>query len=79
VDPLWEAGLKGIELWRPGVYRNTANAIRAKGRQKGLVFTGGSDWHYEGGRFNLGEFHIGSTRLAPFFELLGLKPAGRAK
>jgi len=28
--------------------------IRAKGRERKLVFTGGSDWHYEGGRFNLG-------------------------
>ena len=74
VDPLCEAGLQGIELWRPGVYRSTANAIRVKGRQRNLVFTGGSDWHYEGGRFNLGDFHIGSTRLAPFFELLGFKP-----
>jgi len=74
VDPLCKAGLMGIELWRPGVYRSTANAIRDKGRRKGLVFTGGSDWHYEGGRFALGDFHIGSTRLAPFFELLGFKP-----
>jgi predicted metal-dependent phosphoesterase TrpH len=74
VDPLCEAGLQGIELWRPGVYRTTANAIRAKGRERKLVFTGGSDWHYEGGRFNLGDFHISSSRLAPFFELLGLKP-----
>jgi predicted metal-dependent phosphoesterase TrpH len=75
VDPLCEAGLMGIELWRPGVYRTTANAIRAKGKQRNLVFSGGSDWHYEGGRFNLGDFHISSTRLAPFFGLLGFKPS----
>ncbi|MBW7995571.1 MAG: PHP domain-containing protein [Candidatus Glassbacteria bacterium] len=74
VDLLCEAGMDGIELWRPGVYRSTANAIRNKGRQHDLVFTGGSDWHYEGGRFNLGEFHISTARLARFFDLLGVKP-----
>jgi 3',5'-nucleoside bisphosphate phosphatase len=74
VDPLCEVGMHGIELWRPGVYRTTANAIRAKAHQRKLVFTGGSDWHYEGGRFNLGDFHIDSSRLAPLFELLGVTP-----
>jgi 3',5'-nucleoside bisphosphate phosphatase len=74
VDPLCEVGMHGIELWRPGVYRTTANAIRAKAHQRKLVFTGGSDWHYEGGRFNLGDFHISSSRLAPLFDLLGVTP-----
>lgn len=74
VDPLCEAGMHGIELWRPGVYRTTANAIRAKANQRKLIFTGGSDWHYEGGRFKLGEFHINSSRLTPLFDMLGVTP-----
>ncbi len=74
VDPLCEAGMHGIELWRPGVYRPTANAIRGKAHQHKLIFTGGSDWHYEGGRLNLGDFHINSSRLAPLFEMLGVTP-----
>ena len=72
-DRLCEAGLQGLEAWRPGVYRATLNSIKAKARQHGLVLTGGSDWHYEGGRYSLGGFHIDTRLLAGFFELAGIK------
>ena len=70
---LHEAGLDGIETWRPILNRSLAALIRDKAQLFGLVQTGGSDWHYDGGRLSLGAFHVNRARLAPFLELLGEK------
>lgn len=73
-DTLCEAGLQGIEAWRPRVYRATLRAIKAKADEKKLILTGGSDWHYEGGYYSLGDFHIDTRLLGEFFELAGIFP-----
>jgi len=70
VPALREAGLDGIEAWRPILNRSLAALVREKAQHFGLVLTGGSDWHYDGGRLSLGAFHVSRARLAPFLELL---------
>ena len=72
-DMLCEAGLKGIEAWRPAITRGLANTIKKKASQHKLVLTGGSDWHYDGGWLDLGDFYVDKTRIADFLSLVAEK------
>ncbi len=76
-DVLCEAGLEGIEAWRPAISRGLVNAIEKKASQHKLVLTGGSDWHHDGGRFNLGEFYVEKSRVADFLNLVEEKSRSR--
>jgi predicted metal-dependent phosphoesterase TrpH len=72
-DMLREAGLEGIEAWRPAITRGLANTIKKKASQHKLVLTGGSDWHYDGGWLDLGDFYVDKTRIADFLNLVAEK------
>lgn len=76
-DVLYEAGLEGIEAWRPAISRGLVNAIEKKASQHKLVLTGGSDWHHDGGWFNLGEFYVEKSRIAGFLNLVEEKSRSR--
>jgi hypothetical protein len=45
--------------------------LEKKATGLGLILTGGSDWHYEGGRFGLGDFYVETSRMKPFLALVG--------
>lgn len=62
-----EAGLDGLECYRPRVNPQDLNRLLNKARQHDLLVTGGSDWHgpWHG---SLGTFHVGQDQVA---ELLG--------
>ncbi|HUU28001.1 MAG TPA: PHP domain-containing protein [archaeon] len=69
---LCEAGLEGVEAYRPGLTENESLMVVKKADELGLLLTGGSDWHCEGGRFNLGDFFVDSGRIKDFLELAGV-------
>ncbi|MBW1696467.1 MAG: PHP domain-containing protein [Deltaproteobacteria bacterium] len=73
LDTLSEAGLEGIELWRPAITRALANTIKKKALQHKLVLTGGSDWHHDSGWLDLGDFYVDKNRIADFLNLIAEK------
>ncbi|MEE8437886.1 MAG: phenylalanine--tRNA ligase subunit beta, partial [Candidatus Neomarinimicrobiota bacterium] len=44
--------------------------IRKNAHEHKLLLSGGSDWHHEGGRYNLGEFFLNLEQLEPLLERL---------
>ena len=70
---LREAGLEGIEAWRPAIPRGVSNTIMKKASQHKIVLTGGSDWHYDGGWLDLGDFYVDKTRIVDFLNLVAEK------
>ena len=66
-----DAGLDGIECYRPRVAPPELNRILNKARQHDLLVTGGSDWHgpWHG---ELGSFHLDRDVLADFLERGGI-------
>lgn len=66
-----EAGLDGLECYRPRVAEPDLNRLLSAVRQHGLVATGGSDWHGDW-HGELGTFHLGHDKLQEFLELGGL-------
>lgn len=62
-----DAGLDGIECYRPRVSPADLNRLLNKARQHGILATGGSDWHghWHG---DLGSFHLDRDVLAEFLE-----------
>lgn len=69
-----DAGLDGIECYRPRVLPADLNRLLNKARKHGLLVTGGSDWHGEW-HGPLGSFTVDSADLDDVF-LEGL-PRGR--
>lgn len=68
---LVEAGLRGLEVYRP---RNTARLIlklEETARDYGLLVSGGSDWHGPDSG-PLGEFHVTGEEVARLLEAGGL-------
>lgn len=66
-----EAGLDGLEVYRPRLPEQDTNRVRNKARHHGLLVTGGSDWHGDW-HGPLGGFHLGRHQVEPFLERLGL-------
>ncbi|HUG40019.1 MAG TPA: PHP domain-containing protein [Longimicrobiales bacterium] len=66
-----EAGLDGIECYRPRVAPPDLSRLLNKARDHGLVVTGGSDWHGEW-HGPLGTFHVGRDEVGPLLERGGL-------
>lgn len=66
VDPLIEAGLQGVEVFkgrRPSIEEFYLETVV---KDKGLLLTGGSDWHGHNPTLNLGSFYVDSTKIQPF-------------
>ena len=66
-----DAGLDGIECYRPRVAPPELNRLLNKARQHDLLVTGGSDWHgpWHG---DLGTFHLDRDVLSDFLERGGI-------
>jgi predicted metal-dependent phosphoesterase TrpH len=72
IDMLREYGLGGVE-----VFKGTRSSIEefyfeTVGKDKGLLLTGGSDWHGHHTTRNLGSFYVDSERIKPFLEAIHL-------
>lgn len=62
-----DAGLDGIECYRPRVNPPDLNRLLNKARQHDLLVTGGSDWHGDW-HGDLGSFHVDGDVLTDFLE-----------
>lgn len=66
-----EAGLDGIECYRPRLPDADLQRLLGHVRRHRLVATGGSDWHGEW-HGDLGSFHLRRDQVSDFLELGGL-------
>ena len=72
IDVLIDAGLQGVE-----VFKGTRSSIEeyyfeTVGKDKGLLATGGSDWHGHHHTQHLGNFYVDSERIQPFLHAIDL-------
>ena len=67
---LSQAGLVGVEVFRPQLGDFESREITDKALRMGLILTGGSDWHFNNGPFKFGDFFIEEDRIRPFLELV---------
>jgi hypothetical protein len=68
---LVDAGLRGIETYRPQSLPGHVRRLEGVARAAGLLTTGGSDWHSLDRNGPLGAFSMPGDRLAPLMELGG--------
>jgi 3',5'-nucleoside bisphosphate phosphatase len=68
-----DAGLDGIECYRPRLPEPDLKRLLRAVRRHGLLATGGSDWH---GDWNgeLGTFHLDHSQVGDFMQVAGLAP-----
>jgi 3',5'-nucleoside bisphosphate phosphatase len=66
-----EAGLDGVECYRPRLQEAELHRLLQRARRHGLVVTGGSDWHGEW-QGDLGSFYLQSDQVREFLERGGL-------
>jgi predicted metal-dependent phosphoesterase TrpH len=71
---LVDAGLRGLEVHRPEAPASRVRRLSNAARQSGLVTSGGSDWHNLSRNTVLGHFWVGSSKILPLLELLGIEP-----
>ena len=69
---LVQAGLRGVEVYRPRARADQVARLEATAHTSGLVVTGGSDWHGPGAGTFLGEFYVTGEELAAFLEEGGM-------
>lgn len=66
-----EAGLEGVECYRPGTSPADVDFLRALAERYGLFLTGGSDWHGPR-RTALGDFHLSASQVPELLARGGL-------
>ncbi|TVP56085.1 MAG: PHP domain-containing protein [Gemmatimonadales bacterium] len=66
-----DAGLDGLEVYRPRTAAKKIRLLESHARTSGLLMTGGSDWHGPE-RGELGEFRLSAREISPFLEAIGL-------
>ncbi len=75
VDPLLptlrEAGLRGLEVYRPRHRRAEVLRYESICRHAGLLMSGGSDWHTPDSGVALGDFHVTADEVEPLLEAGG--------
>ena len=67
-----EAGLRGLEVYRPRNRRSEVLRYESICRSAGLLMTGGSDWHTPDAGSALGDFHVSGDEVADLLEAGGL-------
>lgn len=67
-----DAGLRGLEVYRPSNSNRTVRTLKAAAAERGLVVTGGSDWHNPERNDPLGAFWVTSGQIRDFRAELGL-------
>lgn len=69
---LVDAGLRGLEVYRPPGRSANPVVLEEAARREGLLVTGGSDWHGPAGRRRLGDFFVTGDEVARFLDIGGL-------
>ena len=69
---LIDAGLRGLEVYRPRHRRNEVLRLEAICRSRGLMMSGGSDWHGPEQGSELGDFWVDGTEIGPLLDAGGL-------
>ena len=72
LPPLVEAGLRGLEVYRP---RNTGalvGRLKKRAEEHDLLLTGGSDWHGPHGGRELGAFFVTDDEIQAFLDEVSL-------
>lgn len=69
---LVQAGLRGLEVYRPRHARSEVLRYESICRSSGLVVSGGSDWHGPQGGTALGDFYVSGDEVAKLLSLGGL-------
>jgi 3',5'-nucleoside bisphosphate phosphatase len=67
LPPLVDAGLDGLECYRPRLPEPDLKRLLRAADQHGLIATGGSDWHGEWHGL-LGAFHLGRAEVGDFLD-----------
>ncbi len=67
--PGW--GLDGVECFRPGMEEADVRLFEEETRARGLLLSGGSDWHGPQ-RSTMGDFAVDGARIAPLLEIGGV-------
>lgn len=70
---LLDAGLQGIEVYRPRILPPRIRRLETTAKAHGLLQSGGSDWHGPEGGDPLGTFFVDQPLLAPLLERLGVQ------
>lgn len=71
LDPFVEAGLQGLEIYRPKNAASLTMKLERAARTRGLLVTGGSDWHGPDNG-SLGDFFVSSEEVGLFLETGGI-------
>jgi predicted metal-dependent phosphoesterase TrpH len=74
IAPLADAGLDGVEAYRPSLSGNAQLYVEKAAEHFDLVVTGGSDWHGRPSERPLGQFTVAARLLSDFFRALGSAP-----
>lgn len=69
---LVDAGLRGLETYRPNHGPEETETLLRWARRYGLLTTGGSDWHGPDRGRELGEFYVTPDEVAEFLEEAGM-------
>lgn len=69
---LLDAGLRGLEAYRPGWPARRQRQLLGRAQSLGLVVTGGSDFHGPGRNGGMGVFWVRGSLLRAFLEEVGL-------
>lgn len=69
---LVDAGMEGIEVYRPNHHPHQVKDLLDRARSFDLVPTGGSDWHGPDRARNLGDFYVTSDEVEAFLDRGGI-------
>ena len=69
---LIEVGLRGLEVYRPRNRRADVLRLEELCRSRGLLASGGSDWHTPRYGSMLGDFHVTSEEVGPLLATGGM-------
>jgi predicted metal-dependent phosphoesterase TrpH len=71
--PLMEdGGLDGLEVYRASNKRNAVVRLEAACRARGMLRSGGSDWHTPDSGHDLGDFHVTAQEVEELLERGGI-------
>ena len=77
VSAFADAGLQGLEVYRPGRSSEQRRVLRKLAKAHDLFVTGGSDWHgFEGAE--LGLFRVLGFEVSDFLYAMGLQAVGES-
>lgn len=68
IDTLVEIGLQGVEVFKGSRSSIEEFYLETVVKDKGLLLTGGSDWHGYNPIHSLGRFYVNSVKIQPFLD-----------